>query len=205
MLPSTPREEQQIAIDTRTHDIGRRLRRAGFGGELIEAGHDEYEEARRVWSGSIDRRPAAVARCHDTDDVAAAVTGAVALDLPLAVRGGGHSVSGHSTSDGGLVVDLAPMRRVLVDPGARRARVGGGALLAEPPQRAAEAVERLRVLGVLPQAGGERVVRRRQLRASQRRPGLVHAPYWSPICGSPRALRPFARRTHRPPRTAPSL
>jgi len=120
-----------MAIDTHTHDIGLRLRRAGFGGELIEPGHADYEEARRVWSGSIDRRPAAVARCLDADDVAAAVTSAVALDLPLAVRGGGHSVSGHSTCDGGLVVDLSPMRRVLVDPGARRARVAGGALLGD--------------------------------------------------------------------------
>jgi FAD/FMN-containing dehydrogenase len=120
-----------MAIDMLTLDVGRQLRWRGFTGEMVDPGHPAYEEARRVWSGSIDRRPAAIARCRDTDDVAAAVTACIALGLPLAVRGGGHSTAGHSTCDGGVVVDLSQMRSVSVDPAARRARVAGGALLGD--------------------------------------------------------------------------
>ena len=114
-----------------TTDLTRRLTRGGFTGALIEPGDDAYEGARQVWSGSIDRRPAGVARCRDSEDVAAAVGAAVDLGLPLAVRGGGHSVAGHGTCDDGLVVDLSPMRRVRVDPAGRRASVAGGALLGD--------------------------------------------------------------------------
>jgi FAD/FMN-containing dehydrogenase len=106
----------------------------GFTGEVIDAEHPRYEAARRVWSGSIDRRPRAIARCNDAEDVAAAVMTAGAEQLPLAVRGGGHSVAGHSTCDDGLVVDLSPMRHVRVDPRARRAWVAGGALLGDLDQ-----------------------------------------------------------------------
>jgi FAD/FMN-containing dehydrogenase len=120
-----------MAIDTLTHHVGGELRRRGFTGELIDPEHPGYDDARRVWNGSVDRRPAAVARCHDIDDVAAVVTAAAALGLPLAVRGGGHSIAGHSTCDGGLVADLSPMRGVVVDPERRRARVAGGALLGD--------------------------------------------------------------------------
>jgi FAD/FMN-containing dehydrogenase len=125
-------QEAEMTVDTLTRDIGRQLTRRGFTGELIERGYGAaYEEARRVWNGSIDRSPAAVARCHDADDVAAAVTATQALGLPLAVRGGGHGIAGHSTCDDGIVLDLAPMRSVHVDPVARRARVAGGALLGD--------------------------------------------------------------------------
>jgi FAD/FMN-containing dehydrogenase len=112
------------------HDLGAR----GFTGELIDREHPAYEDARHVWNGSIDRRPIAIARCHDTEDVAAAVSVGVALGLPVAVRGGGHSMAGHSTCDDGLVVDLSPMRQVRVDPVARLARVAGGALLGDLDQ-----------------------------------------------------------------------
>ena len=117
-----------------TTDLAGTLRRRGFTGELVDREHPCYEQARRVWSGSIDRRPLGVARCHDTEDVAAAVTTSVTLGLPLAVRGGSHSVAGHSTCDDGLVVDLSPMRQVRVDPDARVARVAGGALLGDRDQ-----------------------------------------------------------------------
>jgi FAD/FMN-containing dehydrogenase len=120
-----------MTVQTLTNDVSRQLGRRGFTGELIVPADGGYEDARRVWSGSIDRRPAAIARCYDSEDVAAAVTGAAALGLPLAVRGGGHSVAGHGTCDDGVVVDLSPMRQVRVDPVARRATVAGGALLGD--------------------------------------------------------------------------
>jgi len=123
-----------MSVTSQITDLGRALRVRGFTGELIDREHPSYGDARRVWSGSIDRRPFAIARCHDSEDVAAAVTASVACDLPLAVRGGGHSIAGHSTCDDGLVIDLSPMRQVRVDPDARRAWVAGGALLGDLDQ-----------------------------------------------------------------------
>ncbi len=100
-------------------------------GPVIRPGDAGYEAARRVWNGMIDRRPAVVARPLDAADVAIAIRFASDHDLPLAVRGGGHNVAGLATTDGGLVLDLALMRRVTVDPGARIARVQGGATIAD--------------------------------------------------------------------------
>ena len=102
-----------------------------FLGQLIPPGHPEYEHARRVHNGLVDRRPALVARCHGTADVADAVRLARGLSLEIAVRGGGHNVAGRSTVDGGLLVDLSGMRGVHVDPAARRATAQGGALWRE--------------------------------------------------------------------------
>ena len=89
---------------------------------------DAYDEHRRSFNGTVDRRPAAIVPCSSTADVVAAVRAARALGLPIAIRGGGHSVAGHSVADGALVVDLRGMRSVSVDPHARLARAGGGAL-----------------------------------------------------------------------------
>jgi FAD/FMN-containing dehydrogenase len=95
-------------------------------GELIAPGEERYEEARKVWNGSVDRRPAVVARCAGAADVIAVLGFAHEAELPVAVRGGGHSVAGFGTCDGGVVIDLAPMQAVRVDPEARTATAEGG-------------------------------------------------------------------------------
>ena len=96
-------------------------------GEVITPADEGYEDARKVYNEMIDRRPAAVVRCTQTSDVAAAVAFARESELALAVRGGGHSVPGFGTVDDGIVVDLNWMRSVDVDPDERTARAGGGA------------------------------------------------------------------------------
>src|SRR5262245_10654306 len=100
----------------------------GFQGQLITADHDEYDAARCVWNGVIDRRPGLIARCGGTADVAAAVRFARDHDLEIAMRGGGHNVAGSAVCDDGIVIDLSAMRAVGVDPAGRTARVQGGAL-----------------------------------------------------------------------------
>ena len=99
----------------------------GFGGELLNPEHAGYHGARSVWNGMIDRRPALIARCVTVADVQAALAYARAQGLPVAVRGGGHSASGLSASEGGVVIDLLQMNQVEVDPESRIARAGGGA------------------------------------------------------------------------------
>jgi FAD/FMN-containing dehydrogenase len=100
-------------------------------GELVTPDDPGYEQARRVWNGMIDRRPALIARCRGVADVVACVRFASAHQVPLAVRGGGHNVAGFGTCDGGLVIDLSPMRDVRVDVSTRTARAGGGATWAD--------------------------------------------------------------------------
>jgi FAD/FMN-containing dehydrogenase len=103
----------------------------GFAGELIGPDHAAYERARRVWNGTVDRRPALIARCGGPADVAAVLGFAREYGLPVAVRGGGHNVSGNAVCDDGVVIDLAAMRAVTVDPEQRVARAGPGVLLGE--------------------------------------------------------------------------
>jgi FAD/FMN-containing dehydrogenase len=103
--------------------------REKFRGELILPGDADYERSRAVWNAVADRHPAIVARCTCVEDVMAAVRFARESDLVIAVRGGGHSVAGFSTCDGGIVIDLSGMQDVFVDPTTRTARVEGGALL----------------------------------------------------------------------------
>jgi FAD/FMN-containing dehydrogenase len=101
-------------------------------GEILIAEDEGYDEAARVWNGAHDgHRPALIVRCTGVADVIAAVAFARANHLPVAVRGGGHSIAGFSTIDCGVVIDLGPMNDVHVDPGTRRASVGGGAVWAD--------------------------------------------------------------------------
>ncbi|QCJ48041.1 FAD-binding oxidoreductase [Haloprofundus sp. MHR1] len=102
-----------------------------FGGEILLPSDAGYDDARRIWNGMIDKRPAVIARCSGTADVVAAVRFARERDLPLAVRGGGHNVAGTAVCDDGLVVDLSGMDSVFVDPDARRVRAQGGATLGD--------------------------------------------------------------------------
>jgi len=113
-----------------TREQAQRLRDA-FSGDIVTPADDGYDEARRLWNAVHDRRPAVIVRPAARADVAAAIRFARDHDLALAVRSGGHSPAGHSSCDGGLVLDLSRMRGVTVDPAARRARVNGGALLGE--------------------------------------------------------------------------
>jgi hypothetical protein len=105
--------------------------RTRFRGALLFPGEEGYDEARRVWNGAIDRHPALIARCAGADDVAEAVGFARERELPVSVRGGGHSVAGHGVCDGGLMIDLSLMKAVRVDPDARTARAAGGVLWSE--------------------------------------------------------------------------
>lgn len=105
--------------------------RTRFRGALLRPGEEGYEEARRVWNGAIDRRPALIARCAGADDVTEAVRFGCERDLLISVRGGGHSVAGHGVCDGGLMIDMSLMKAVGVDPAARSVRAAAGLLWSE--------------------------------------------------------------------------
>jgi FAD/FMN-containing dehydrogenase len=97
-------------------------------GELIRPGDPAYDQARAIWNGAHDRRPALIVRCRGVGDVLKAVEFARSEGLPIAVRGGGHSIPGFSTVDDGIVLDLALMNGVRVDPGRRTVTAQGGCL-----------------------------------------------------------------------------
>ena len=102
-----------------------------FTGQLLQPSDPGYDEARRVHNGLIDKRPAIIARCRGTADVADAVKLARSLNLEIAVRGGGHNVGGRGTIDGGMMIDLATMKGIHVHPARRTARAQGGVLWKE--------------------------------------------------------------------------
>jgi FAD/FMN-containing dehydrogenase len=102
-----------------------------LSGRLFRPGEDGYETARLVHNGLIDRRPALIARCRGVADVSAAVAFAREAGLEISIRGGGHSIAGRSVTDGGLMVDLAEMKGMYVDPEARTVRAQGGVIWSE--------------------------------------------------------------------------
>jgi FAD/FMN-containing dehydrogenase len=105
--------------------------RGSLRGGLLRSGDPGYDASRTLWNAMIDRRPALIARCSGAADVRRAVDFARAHGVLTAVRGGGHNIAGNAVCDGGLVIDLSALRTVRIDPAARRAHVGPGALLGD--------------------------------------------------------------------------
>jgi FAD/FMN-containing dehydrogenase len=123
-----------MATETATSEVtaaGFEALRASVHGLVIGPDDEGYDPARRIWNGAIDRRPACVVCCSGVADVVEAVRFARERDLPVAVRSGGHGVGGHALCDGGLVIDLSPMKGIRIDPAARTARAEAGVLWGE--------------------------------------------------------------------------
>jgi FAD/FMN-containing dehydrogenase len=104
---------------------------ASFSGQVLRPGDAEYEDARKLHNGLIYKRPALIARCRGTADVVDPVNFARAHGLEAAVRGGGHNVAGRATIDGGLMIDLTPMKGIHVNPKRSLVRAQGGATWAD--------------------------------------------------------------------------
>jgi FAD/FMN-containing dehydrogenase len=122
----------QMAISRTTshRDLRERLAKL-VKGPVLGPGDPAYEEARRVFNAMIERRPAAILQCSDAKDVAHGVTAAREHDLPLSIKGGGHSVAGNAVCDGGLMLDMSSMKRIFVDPERDLAVAGAGLTLGE--------------------------------------------------------------------------
>jgi FAD/FMN-containing dehydrogenase len=125
---------------------------ARLDGDIVQCRDPEYQRARRIWNAMIDRRPALIVRCHTDDDVSTAIEFAREHAVGLTVKGGGHSVAGHSMIDDGVVIDLGRMRQVAVDPDAATVRVSGGCLLADM-DRATQSHGLATPAGVMSQTG----------------------------------------------------
>jgi FAD/FMN-containing dehydrogenase len=123
-----------ITTDVRLDDSAVTELEESMRGEVIRPVDPAYDEHRKVWNGSIDRSPAVIARCAGVRDVITAVKFGREHGLVVAVRGGGHSFPGHSVCDGGMVIDLGPMKGIRVDPEGRTARAQAGVLLGELDQ-----------------------------------------------------------------------
>jgi FAD/FMN-containing dehydrogenase len=126
--------------------------RASLRGQLLLAGNDGYEEARKIWNGVFDRHPALIARCADSGDVVKAVNFARTHGMLTAVRGGGHSISGQSSCEGGLMIDLALMREIRVDAAKKTAQAQAGVLLGDF-DRETQAVGLVTTLGTASDTG----------------------------------------------------
>jgi FAD/FMN-containing dehydrogenase len=126
--------------------------RASLSGQLLLAGNEGYEQARKIWNGVFDRHPALIARCADSDDVVKAVNFARAHRVLTAVRGGGHSISGQSSCESGLMIDLAPMKGIRIDAAKMSAQAQAGVLLGEFDQQS-QAVGLVTTLGTAADTG----------------------------------------------------
>jgi FAD/FMN-containing dehydrogenase len=124
-MPTETRLPAGIDANTVT-DLRARLR-----GPLLQPGDAGYDDARSLWNGMIDRRPALIARCVGVADIVAGVRFARETGVPLTVKGGGHNIAGLAACDGGVMLDLSAMRGVWVDPAARVARAQAGCLLGD--------------------------------------------------------------------------
>src|SRR5918912_293310 len=105
--------------------------RPQLAGRLLEPHHPDYDASRAVHNGLVDKRPAVIVRARAADDVVAGLALARRAGLEVSVRGGGHKVAGRAVSEGGVMIDLAEMRALDIDPERRTATVGGGATWAE--------------------------------------------------------------------------
>ncbi len=131
-VPAIGLDGRQLVLKPKdVEDLRRSLR-----GQLLLAGEPGYDSARTIWNRAFDRKPALIARCAGAADVTAAVNFARSEGLLTAVRGGGHSLSGQSVCDGGLVIDLSQMGGIRIDPLAKRARVEPGVRLAQVDREA---------------------------------------------------------------------
>ena len=129
-----PEQLPAIGLDGKPISIARadiKEFRASLRGQLLLAGNDEYEQARKIWNGVFDRHPALIARCAGSDDVVKAVNFARAHGVLTSVRGGGHSISGQSSCEGGLMIDLALMKEIHIDAAKKVAQAQGGVLLGD--------------------------------------------------------------------------
>jgi FAD/FMN-containing dehydrogenase len=115
-----------------------RLRIERFGGNLVLPEDSAYDDARALFNGMIDRRPAVIAQCRSTDDVVAAIRFGRERQLPIAVRGGGHNVAGHGSCAGGVVIDLRLMKQIDVDAAGGTVTTQGGVLWGELDARTQE-------------------------------------------------------------------
>jgi FAD/FMN-containing dehydrogenase len=125
------KEVDMVNTDVRIGQEATQGLRVTLKGDVIEPNDDAYEDARHLWNGMIDKRPAAIVRPRGVADVIEAVNFARANDLPVVARGGGHNVSGNAMSQDGLTIDLSEMNGVRIDPITRTARAEGGARLGD--------------------------------------------------------------------------
>jgi FAD/FMN-containing dehydrogenase len=115
-----------IGADTTIDDAALEAFKTSLRGELLHPGDPGYDDARKVWNGMIDKRPALIARCTGVADIIDAVNFARTNELLVSVRGGGHNITGNAVCDGGLMIDLSRMKSVRVDPARRTARAEAG-------------------------------------------------------------------------------